>query len=736
MNFFIQIFLILIFASSPAFAALKKNSATQTDAKKSLEKTDVATQKPEEEPSVLKADTIDGDQGTNILTATGNVELTKGASVVYSDKISYDKTNNLVKATGNVKMKDKQFGRVRAKEAQGKDDFSQGTFVDSTLVLKDGSYLRSKQVDRKTPQITILQNPIYSICPSPQISVDDSLAGKKADLFSIKSSQATVDQNKKTITAKHAFFRIYDIPVLYTPYLRLPLSENKRKTGFLSPSYIKNNRFGVGFITPFFLDIAPNADLTITPKFYTANNQFTINNDFRHMTKNGTYNIDFEISNNNLTSTTDKLVINRTKKPYRFVTTGLGKFDLNEKLSAKYTVNYVGDRNYLRDYNYSFIAYTLSEGNLDYTDGRTYYGAKLLKIQELANVNNEKTAPLIPSLDSYIETKPLLFKEKLALGTNFTMVERESGLQYRRLSFAPEIKAPFNVHGNLFNINAKMQSDFYSLENNFTASDRNNNYSSTQTNFKPEFSASWRLPLIQKLKSNTFMLEPIANFVSSDFRKNFVKLPNEDSNNSELTVNNLFIADRIAGFDRNEAGERVSYGVRSSMFNKLGKFGLTLGQSYRLTNKVQDVSIRGFNDNNKSNIVGEFSYYLDKYFSAFYSFQLNESNYRNDVNSLTTTLSLSHFTWSNTYLLLKKNNTNPTQAEQLGSSANIKLSEKLSVGGSMSHDFVTNRTISRSLNVNYGGCCVLLTFSATENNSANLTKPQTSFKFNITLRNM
>jgi len=735
MIFFIQIFFILIFTSSPSFAALQKKT-TKNNVVKSDAKQSEAEQKPTQEPSVLKADTIDGDQDTSIITAIGNVELTKGTSVVYSDKISYDKNNNLVKASGNIKMKDAQFGRLRAKEAQGKDDLSQGFFIDSTLVLQDGSYLTSPQAERKTLQITVLQNPVYSICPNPAISVDDSLAGKRTDLISIKSSTATIDQNKKTITAKHAFFRIYDIPILYTPYIRLPISDNKRKTGFLSPSYIKNNRFGVGFITPFFIDIAPNADLTIAPKIYLSNNQLTINSDFRHMVKYGEYNVNFEISDNKLTSNTDKLVVNRTKKEYRFLTTGEGKFVFDKNLSAKYKINYLGDRNYLRDYNYNFLAYTLSEGNLDYADGRTYYGANLIKIQELANVEQEKTGPLASNFNSYNETKPLFFKEKLALGSNFTLLEREDGLQYRRLSLTPEIKVPFNVKGNLFNINAKVQSDLYSLENNFTKSERNNNFNSTQTNYKPEFSATWRLPLIQKLKSNSFLLEPIASFVSSDYKKNYLKLPNEDSNNSELTVNNLFIADRIAGFDRNEAGERISYGVKSSLFNKFGKFGLTVGQSYRLSNKIQDVSIRGFNENNKSNIVGEFSYYLEKYFSAFYSFQLNESNYRNDVNSITTTLSLSNFTWSNTYLLLKKNNTNLTQSEQIGTSANIMFSEKFSVGSSVARDFVSKRTISRSISANYGGCCVVFSLSATENNSANLIKPQRSYKFNVTLRNM
>ena len=72
---------------------------------------------------------------------------------------------------------------------------------------------------------------------------------------------------------------------------------------------------------------------------------------------------------------------------------------------------------------------------------------------------------------------------------------------------------------------------------------------------------------------------------------------------SELTFSNLFANDRISGFDRNEAGKRVSYGLKSSIFNSLGEFNFTAGQAIIIKKKEQDVKIRGFAENNKSNTV-------------------------------------------------------------------------------------------------------------------------------------
>ena len=722
-QFFFQFLLLLIFINTNCFAiAFKSPSSAKNES---------------ESPVILKADTVDGDKITQIVTATGNVEASRDNSKLTSDVITYDKSTGWIKATGHVKIRDLEVGKVYATEANVRNDFSSGFFLNDTMIFSDGSYLKSERADRKSPEVTVFQNPLFSLCPSRDINENNALAGKLYDAISIKSTEATLDRQTQSVQAKHAILRVYNVPVLYTPYLKFPLPDNKRKSGFLAPAYIKNNRFGLGFITPFFLDIAPNADLTVTPKLYTSNTQLTVNNDFRHLTAYGQYAVGLEVSNNKLTSNTDKLVIDRTKQQYRWLLNGSGKLDFNDKSSVNFLLNTAGDRNYLRDYNYNFLAYTVSDASYDHTDGREYYGVKAVRVQELVDVTNEKTAPFVlPILNSYVETKPLSHNEKFALSSNFSAITRNSGLQYRRASFTPEVKVPVNLHGNLFNFGARVQSDIYSLDSgNFSdAAVVQKQYSPIQTNYRPEVSASWRLPLIQKKQSNTLLVEPIVNFVSSGSTASYLKLPDEDSNNSELTVNNLFVNNRIAGYDRNETGQRVSYGAKTSMFNKYGQFGLTLGQSYRFSSKIQDVTIRGFNNNNKSNIVGELFYKIPKHFNLIYSFQLSESNYRNDVNSVAADLTIDKFFISGNYLLLRKNSSNLQEVQQGSGAFGIRITPKLTITLNAARDLILKRTMSRGINIDYGGCCLVVNFSVKENNSANLIKPQKSYQINILIR--
>ncbi len=126
---FIAIFLSSALADLNAYAAFQKPTSKD---KQSL-------------PSVLKADDVEGDQITNLMKATGNVELRRDNSTVYADQMIYDKNSGWVRAIGNIKIKNIEIGNVVATDAKIKDDFSSGVFSNSKMVMIDGSYLVSQK---------------------------------------------------------------------------------------------------------------------------------------------------------------------------------------------------------------------------------------------------------------------------------------------------------------------------------------------------------------------------------------------------------------------------------------------------------------------------------------------------------------------------------------------------------------------------------------------------------------
>lgn len=692
-------------------------------------------------PATLKADKIFGDQNNNTIDAIGHVELIKNENTIFSDKMTYDRNNNIIKAFGDVKIINYQTGNVIAEYADIKDDLSSGHFDNAKIIFINGSYLTSPKVTQESKTVTVLDKSIFSVCPNEEIAKDNDLAGKKTDAVTIKSSTTTIVKDQEKVKLNNAIIKFYNVPILYSPYMSVPFPSSKRKSGFLAPSYMNNTRFGLGFVIPYYFNIAPNRDLTTTLRYHPSQNSIILRNEFRHLTRAGKYNIDIEVANNtikplattNTTTTTSSTVNN---EDIRWTGKTKGDFKLNANSDVEFDVFHVGDKNYQRDYHNDYRDHTTSTANVDYIKGRNYYSAGLMSIQEL-DLNQDSTLQptAAPILNAYKESKPGSYNERYSIAANSTVISRKNGLQYRRVSAKPEVKIPYNLHGNLFEASANVQSDIYNLEDNSNKyTTPSTNYRTAVTNFRPEAALNWSLPVARNFKKSTLVIEPMANFVMSGYQNNFNLIPDQDSNNNELTQNNLFLNDRFFGYDRNEAGKRYSYGMKSSLFNSLGQFSFGLGQSVRKSYRAQDITLRGFNDNNKSNIVGELFYRSKKHFDITYNFHLNESNYNNELNEVISTFNFDRILVSASYLLLKKTIYNPTARNQLTASSTIKLTKSLNLDLASTRDFAAGREIYRKIGITYNGCCIIYGFSITESHPANFTIPQISYNFILSIR--
>jgi LPS-assembly protein len=711
----IVLFIVLIVFSTPSYCAEKPSL-----------------------PAVLKADQIDGDQTKNIINATGNVELKKDGNILFSDKLSYDNNSQNINAVGNIRIKNYDMGNVLANTADVKSDFKSGNFNDATLIFNDGSYIKSPKINRINESETILRTPIFSICPNDDIKDDNLLAGKETDAISITSRQTIINKSTDSVKTKHGVVRFYNVPILYTPYLKTPIPSSERKSGLLHPSYVNSTKLGAGVKIPYYFNIAPDKDLTTSIQTYPSDKHLILNNKYRQLTKKGSYAIDLEMANNKPKN--NNLVGSKeSTQSARWYLESTGNFELPKNFNLDFKIDNVGDKNYLRDYLNQFSGYTTSEINLDYIKNKDYGSIKTVRIQQLEVNRDEKEQPTaLPIFNYYTERKPehSWFNQTYSLLTNTTIITRRSGVQYRRLSLKPEIKIPYNLSGNLFELSSNVQGDFYNIENNFEGS-RNNNFNSTISNYRPEVNLKWSLPMVTKHNSNTLILEPLVTATASTYTNGTRNIPNEDSNDTELTQSNLFLSDRLTGFDRNEAGQRVSYGFKSSLFNDyIGQFDLGLGQSWRQISKTEDVVIRGFNDSNKSNIVGEFSYKAAKIFNITYTFQLNESNYRNDINEVSTSFDFDRIKIGNSYIFLKKSSTNLIEREQTDFSLAVYITKKLVFDSGATYDLVSKRKISRRFGLNYNGCCISYGITVSETNPTALIKPEQSYNINFAIKNL
>jgi LPS-assembly protein len=113
----------------------------------------------------------------------------------------------------------------------------------------------SSQAHREPSGILRLKEATYSTCPPNK------------RIWEVEAGRLNLDKHNGWGSAVNSRLHMFGVPVAYFPYFSFPL-DNRRKTGFLFPTYGYSNKNGADLSFPFYLNLAPNYDATITPHFY------------------------------------------------------------------------------------------------------------------------------------------------------------------------------------------------------------------------------------------------------------------------------------------------------------------------------------------------------------------------------------------------------------------------------------------------------------------------------------
>ena len=115
---------------------------------------------------------------------------------------------------------------------------------------------------------------------------------EKCPPWEMTAEEIKHDKQKKTIYYKNASLKIYDKKVFYFPKFFHPDPTVDRQSGFLVPKIQDNSTTGLSFNLPYFIAIAENKDITLSPRFF-AKDKFLIQSELRQKNKNSNHEIDF-----------------------------------------------------------------------------------------------------------------------------------------------------------------------------------------------------------------------------------------------------------------------------------------------------------------------------------------------------------------------------------------------------------------------------------------------------------
>ena len=233
-------------------------------------------------PLYLRADQLSG-QPNGELRAEGGVEMRQGGIVLRADQLRYDQAEDLAVAQGKVRVTF-EGSSFSGPEVQLKVQRMEGfvTAPEYQLAMT-GAGGRAERIDILGPSTSRVINGNYTSCRRDGAENPD---------WVLSARQLDLDTDAGVGVAEGAVLRFLDVPILSLPRLSFPLSD-RRKSGWLPPNLDFTTGSGIELSAPYYWNIAPNRDATISPALSTRRG-FAVNGEFRYLepTFSGRLNLD------------------------------------------------------------------------------------------------------------------------------------------------------------------------------------------------------------------------------------------------------------------------------------------------------------------------------------------------------------------------------------------------------------------------------------------------------------
>lgn len=285
--------------------------------------------------------------------------------VIEADWLSYDVEQKLIKARGNVKIVGKE-DTLMADGARVDMNTETGSFTDAVIIRKEDKL----HLEGKTIEKTGLNT--YHVVDGWAVTC--KVENGKTPPWSIASADTKVTEGGYAVM-KHATFNIKGVPVLYSPYMIVPV-KNTRQSGLLLPEMYHSSTGGFGANTPFFWNISDSMDVTIFPEFYTERGLMP-GAEFRYVldeTSRGTLTasyLDDSLSDGDFTSSYYQDTDFTHTNSDRYWIRGKADQDIAD-WQTRLDIDIVSDRDYLTEFNSGYTGFSKSDDRFLHDYGRGF----------------------------------------------------------------------------------------------------------------------------------------------------------------------------------------------------------------------------------------------------------------------------------------------------------------------------------------------------------------------------
>jgi LPS-assembly protein len=380
------------------------------------------------------------------ITLQGNAQMRREGAVISADRITYLQPDEQVNAVGGVRLS-KEGTVILGTEMQLRLDTNQGYFANANYSIGSlGGRGFAKQLEVDGRSNLRAEDAFYTTC-SPE-NPDWQLQGDSMELS--KENQQGQIKGCRLIFMKRQLAAV--------PFFYFALGK-ERQTGFLTPGFESNSRVGIGLVTPFYWNIAPNRDATIAPRFMTRRGvQFE--NEYRFLEPLVAGEINYDFNPNDLASNGFR---------YR------GQVNLRANLGAQWQLGVSGrrvsDDTYLADYGRNLIVASETrlpvEANLSRSFGPWQLTVRTQTWQHLLDARLTPSYESVPQIRLASDQKVGSFDWSAVFDATRFDIDRPSVAATGWRTFVnPSIRAPVLRPGYFFAPKLSLHASHYQLDRN------------------------------------------------------------------------------------------------------------------------------------------------------------------------------------------------------------------------------------------------------------------------------
>jgi len=546
-------------------------------------------------PIAPDAPTIDPEQATSTITADyghynpagdsyleGNVVIDQEGRQIRAERVTIDQTQTYAKAEGQVQLA--QDGLIsQSDDINYNLKTQQGDLNNSFFIAEEQhAHGRAEKIAKTSDDTLELENATYSTCPPEQ-----------KPTWKIQADQIKLNQETGRGETRNTKLYVKDVPVLAVPYFNFPI-DDRRTTGILTPTFGFTNDGGLELGVPVYLNLAPQYDATITPR-YISDRGAMLDGEFRYLTEN--YG-EGRIWGGYLPS--DESYSNKDRKDLHF----LHNWQINDQFLTNLEYNYASDKDFFADLDNNPDSKTdlnlRRAWEVNYKNGipglKAQFKVEDFQTLDPAVLDEDRPYARLPQLlVNYKTGNPLglqyefnndtaYFQKDIRnienIDTGDEAIYQPSGTRiYNDFSVRYNHFTPWSFfipQATLRNINTFYDQDTIDRINNNQTSSSSENHSIVV----PQFTLDTGL-IFEKDGRYLQTLTPRLFYAYSPY-ENQRNQPNFDSVVASINYDQLFSARRFYGNDRLEDNNFASLGLSYSLFNEEGleRLRASVGQSF------------------------------------------------------------------------------------------------------------------------------------------------------------